>query len=187
MKVQIEQADILQFDPRTMSKYFNGAPYKLVANIPYNITSHFLRQFLELDYRPTRLVLLVQKEVAERIVAPPGAKSLLSLSVEYYSTPRIVAEVPRECFFPRPAVDSAIIELAVKPGIKVADSVRFFQVAKIGFSARRKQLQNNLANGLHRPNEEIKEIFNKLGLKENVRAQELSLADWQRLVIEVSK
>jgi 16S rRNA (adenine1518-N6/adenine1519-N6)-dimethyltransferase len=182
--LKLVNADILKIKIAELEEYFAQKPYKVVANIPYNITSNFLRKFLELEYQPNQLVLLIQKEVAQRIVAKPGQMSILSVSVQYYSEPKIIDYVSKNCFFPKPTVESAIIKLKVKDKAELEpkDEKRFFQLVKIGFSAKRKQLQNNLANGLHISRDQVKVALKKAGLKETARAQELALDDWNTLV-----
>lgn len=163
--------------------------YKLIANLPYQITSRMLRQFLESKPRPSQLVVMVQKEVAERITANPGQMSLLSLSVQAYSLPVIVEIIPSSAYYPKPAVDSAIIHLDLtKPNenyIALSDAGKkmFWRLAKAGFSSKRKQLQNNLKSLLKDKSAlEIVELLIKVGLRENTRAQELSVDDWCKVV-----
>jgi 16S rRNA (adenine1518-N6/adenine1519-N6)-dimethyltransferase len=157
--------------------------YKIVANLPYNITSVFLRKFLTRKHKPKEMILMLQKEVAERIIAKPGQMSLLALSVQFYADAKIIMSVPKESFWPAPKVDSAVIKITtVKDKFKIEEK-ELFRLAKIGFSAKRKKLANNLANGLHLKPAEIVSIFEKIGLTSNSRAQELSLENW----IEIAK
>jgi 16S rRNA (adenine1518-N6/adenine1519-N6)-dimethyltransferase len=179
------EADILKLPMREIEAFFKNEPYKIVANIPYQITSHFLRRFLEVENPPQKMVLLVQKEVAQRIVAKPGDMSLLALSAQFYSRPRIVDYVPAGNFLPAPDVDSAILELDEVKKITAderAGAKKMFRVARIGFSAKRKQLQNNLANGLGMSKEAVKNMLEEIGLDGQVRAQDLSVENWQKLV-----
>ncbi|MFH2136234.1 MAG: 16S rRNA (adenine(1518)-N(6)/adenine(1519)-N(6))-dimethyltransferase RsmA [Patescibacteria group bacterium] len=161
--------------------------YKIVANLPYQITSAVFRKFLSEEPRPSELTVMVQKEVAERICATAGEMSLLSLSVQFYGQPEIVAVVPRSAFWPEPEVDSAILkifnikEVCEKNKEKI-DPEKFFRLTKIGFSARRKQLQNNLAGGLRLPNKTMQDILAKNGFNPKIRAQDLSVDDWIRLI-----
>ncbi len=160
-----------------------------MANLPYNISSYFLRKFLSYPPKPRLLILLLQKELAERLIAKPGAMSLLSVSCQFYAEPEIVAAVPRSSFWPKPSVDSALVKLkTINEQEKYQlpsdfNEKKFWQLVKIGFSARRKQLKNNLANGLKIPVAENKEIFKKIGLKETVRAQELEINDWLKIFL----
>ena len=159
--------------------------YKIVANLPYNITSRFLREFLaEAENKPSAMVLMLQREVAERICARPGQMSLLSVSTQFYSEPKIIAYVPADVFWPKPKVASAIVSLKVNKVIKsIKSEEKFFRLVKIGFSAKRKQLQGNLTKGLKIKKEDVNKILADCGLKETARAQELSLADWQKLFV----
>jgi 16S rRNA (adenine1518-N6/adenine1519-N6)-dimethyltransferase len=184
--LELLNEDILELDSARLANLFSREPYKIVANIPYNITASFLRKFLEIDYPPQEMILMVQKEVAQRICAQPGELSLLGVSVQFYSKPQIIHYVPKSCFFPKPEVDSAIIRVILKKQKLKPDEVKqFFRLVKIGFSAKRKQLQNNLTNGLHCDRDAMKDLVKKLGLKETVRAQELSLEEWRSLVKEI--
>lgn len=175
-----------------LDKNSTGRTYKIVANLPYNITSAVLRKFLETEPKPVVMNLMVQKEVAQRIIAKPGKMSLLSLSVQFYSRPEIVDYVSKNNFWPAPKVDSALIKLEVGQGVQQQaqkDGVTpkmFFRTAKIGFSAKRKQLQNNLAVGFKKNREEIKEILRKVGLNEKIRAQDLFLKEWIKLTKEIT-
>jgi 16S rRNA (adenine1518-N6/adenine1519-N6)-dimethyltransferase len=155
--------------------------YKVVANLPYNITSIFLRKVFESKTKPKMMVLMLQKEVAERIAAVPGKMSLLAVSVLFYSEAEIVRRVGKENFWPAPEVDSAVLKLKIKNEelrIKNIDEKDFFRLVKIGFSAKRKMLKNNLANGFHITDEEATTRIIRAGFKASVRAQELSVEDW---------
>ena len=157
--------------------------YKVVANLPYQITSNFIRTFLELDNKPESMVLMIQKEVAERICAQPGDNSVLSVSVQYYADTEIQAQVPRKMFWPEPAVDSAIIKIVPKVGVKNDDN--FFRIVKAGFAQKRKLLIKNLLPIVGKKNKTVLEdIFVKMGYNNNVRAQELSLENWRTLAKE---
>ncbi len=187
--VEIIHEDILRWWPQQNLNIEIFKHLKIVANIPYRITAPILRLFLEHELHPNLLVLMVQKEVAERVCAKPGAMSLLSVSVQYYATPEIVRIVPRTAFNPAPKVDSAILKIIpfkrhdypeMSDRTKI-DNV-FFRLVKMGFSSRRKQLQNLLATGLRMTNEEAKKALLAIGLSPTVRAQELSIADWKKLI-----
>jgi 16S rRNA (adenine1518-N6/adenine1519-N6)-dimethyltransferase len=183
----------------------NDKKYKIVANLPYNITSVFLRKFLsQSQNKPELMVLMLQKEVAERICAKPGAMSLLAVSVQVYAEAEIIGYVPAKAFWPAPEVDSAIIRIRInnnsmfvipaKAGIlgdqPMQDSCLrrndiekdFFRLVKFGFTAKRKMLKNNLAAGYHISQEEAAERIKQAGFKESVRAQELGVEDWGRLL-----
>jgi 16S rRNA (adenine1518-N6/adenine1519-N6)-dimethyltransferase len=154
-------------------------PYKLVANIPYSITSAVLRRFLETPARPSRLVIMVQKEVAQRIVAAPGRLSVLAVSVQFYAAPRLVAVVPASAFYPAPDVDSAILRLdtLAEPAVDVP-AARFFRAVTAGFSQKRKQLHNSLGGGLGIPASEITRLLRSVGVAETRRAETLTLCEW---------
>ncbi len=169
--------DALQYDLAQMP---DG--YKVVANLPYYITSPLIRFLLEGNKKPQSITVLVQKEVAERIVAKPGNMSVLACSVQYYGNPRLVDVVPSSSFFPAPKVDSAILHIAVAPTPAFeADSKQLFRLIKAGFGEKRKMLRNSLAGGLAIPAQVAVDMIAQAGLKETARAQELSIEDWQRL------
>ena len=157
--------------------------YKIVANLPYYITSAVLRHVLESDPPPRLVVVTVQREVAQRIVAGPGAMSLLAVSVQFYGRPRIVAHIPAGAFYPAPKVDSAVVRIDVgaEPPVAVEDVEGFFEVVRAGFGQRRKQLKNALAHGLHRPMQEIVAAMEKAGIDPSRRAQTLSVEEWAAL------
>jgi len=176
--LEIINADILKLN---LPQIIENRPYKVIANIPYYITSKIIQLFLTLENKPKLMVLLVQKEVAERIAAKPGEMSILSLSVQSYGVPEIVGLVPKESFFPVPKVDSAILKISnIQYHFKIPEK-ELFRVIKIGFSSRRKTLINNLSSGFHLDKETAKGIIEKIGLKDTVRAQELSLEQWHDL------
>ncbi len=157
--------------------------YKVVANLPYYITSLVLRRFLEAPQRPETMVVMVQREVAETIAAAPGAMSLLSVSVQFYGEPVIVGIVPAASFYPPPAVDSAILKITASTShrLAVADHPGFFELVRAGFRASRKQLANSLANGLGRPRDEVLPLLEAAGIDPKRRAQTLSVDEWIRL------
>ena len=157
--------------------------YKVVSNLPYQITSVVIRKFLEEKNQPELMVLMVQKEVAERICAKTGDMSLLAVAVQYYSRPEIIAAVGRAAFYPAPKVDSAIIKFTqIHAPKSTAETQKFFKLVKIGFSSRRKILIKNLEPFIGKKNKaKWLEIFAKLGLTEKARAQELSVGQWQEL------
>ena len=182
--VQVVHGDILALEPGDLV----SPPYKVVANLPYYITSAVLRHFLEARAKPSLMVVTVQREVAQRIVAGPGQMSLLAVSVQFYGRPRIVAKAPPGAFYPSPGVTSAVlrIDLYPSPPVEVADVERFFEIVRAGFSQRRKQLRNSLSQGLHLPADEVVKALRQVGLQETQRAQELSIEQWARLSRELS-
>jgi 16S rRNA (adenine1518-N6/adenine1519-N6)-dimethyltransferase len=178
--VELVARDLLVLDP---AEIFGAAPYKLVANLPYYITAPTFRHFLESKNPPRLLVVMVQWEVAQRIVAAPGNLSLLGVSVQFYGRPQIVARVPADAFYPAPKVDSAILRVDVYPQVSLtpAERNRFFRIVQAGFSERRKQLHNSLAHGLHRKNEEMHAWLAAANIDASRRAETLSIEEWLQL------
>ncbi len=175
--LEVISQDILEFDLRTL-----GQPYKVVANLPYYLTSKILRLLLESPTPPALMSVLIQKEVAERIVAKPGQMSILALSVQYYAEASLENTVGRYKFWPPPKVDSAIIKIKRRPKPAfAADPQLLFRLIKAGFGEKRKQLKNSLAGGLNVSSQTIEEILEQTKLSPLARAQELSLGDWERL------
>ena len=174
--LEIRLADILDSDLSDLVEY------KVVANIPYYITSPIFRKLLSGTNRPSSITALVQKEVAERICAKPGKMSVLALSVQYYGEPRYVRTVPAESFVPAPKVDSAVLHIEVfdQPAF-AADEKQLFRLIKAGFGEKRKMLRNSLAGGLHMDSESVMSLLKDAGIIETARAQELSLDQWQSL------
>lgn len=177
--VEIINADLMTINP---AEVFGAAPYKLVANLPYSITGLTLRHFLEDPHPPELMVILIQKEVAERITAQPGEMSLLALSVQFYATPRIIAKVPAASFMPPPEVDSAIVALTSHPPAALPElGARMFALAKLCFSQRRKQLHNTLPGAMHLPAAQVQAWLEAAGIAPERRPQTLSLAEWLHL------
>lgn len=174
---KLVHGDILTYDLTKITK----KPYKVVANIPYYITGQIIRMFLENDSEPITMTLLVQKEVAERIVAKDKKESLLSLSVKIYGEPKIIRTVGRGAFSPQPNVDSAIlhIENISKKKLANADEKRFFEVIHAGFAHKRKQLLPNLS-AIYKK-EILIDAFKKIGLDKKDRAEDVSLENWLQL------
>jgi 16S rRNA (adenine1518-N6/adenine1519-N6)-dimethyltransferase len=161
-----------------------GEHFKLVANIPYYITAPILRHFLEGPWRPALIVLMVQKEVAERLAAQPGNMSLLGVMAQFYARVEIVRVVPASSFLPAPQVDSAIVRLRrhEMPPVTVDNVDRFFKVVKAGFAEKRKQLHNALVRGLaHIPATQIDAALEQAGIDRTRRAETLNLEEWGRL------
>jgi 16S rRNA (adenine1518-N6/adenine1519-N6)-dimethyltransferase len=179
--VRLVQGDILKLKP---AELMETEGYVVVANIPYYITSVVIRHLLEAEQRPKRVVLTVQKEVAERICAEPGRMSLLALSVQVYGKPVIGTSIPAEAFYPPPKVDSAIlcIELYPQPVISAERLDKFFTLIKAGFSQKRKTLRNSLSGGLRIAPVESEELLCAAGIEPQRRAETLSLEEWGNLV-----
>lgn len=178
--VRLVTGDILALDP---SDLMEGGPYKVVANLPYAITSAVLRHLLEARIHPQRMVVTVQREVAERIVARSGRMSLLAVSVQFYGRPQLLFRLRPGAFYPPPDVESAVvrIESYPRPPVEVTDVNRFFQVVRAGFSQPRKQLINSLAHGLGISSEEVADALRQSGIDPRIRAERLGLEDWARL------
>lgn len=180
--VRIVQGDFLALDPVSL---VGGAErkYKVVANLPYYITSAVLRHLLEAAVRPERMVLTVQREVAEAIIARPGEMSLLAVSVQFYGRPRLLFRIKPGSFYPPPEVESAVLRIDTYPAPPVAvDDVQFFfRVVRAGFSQRRKQLRNSLAAGLGCTSQEVVAALLEAGVDPRRRAETLSLEEWARV------
>ena len=157
--------------------------YKVVANLPYYITSPVLRHFLEATVKPRLMVLMVQKEVAEAITAGPGRMSVLGVSVQFYGRPEIISRVSAACFYPTPEVDSAILRIKVypQPAVAVADVSGFFSLVRAGFSTARKQLVNSLSQGLKLPKAEVLPLLQEAQVAPQRRAETLTLEEWAGL------
>ena len=171
--VEVTEADILDYD-------FTKLPsrYKVVANIPYYLTSHLIRQLLESSNKPSRIVLLIQKEVAQRIVATPGKMSILAVSAQYYGECSLDIEVPASYFEPPPKVDSQVVVISPKDRGLDIDEKSFFRVVRAGFGEKRKKLANSLSGGLAIEKTDVADMLAGLGFGDNVRAQELSIENW---------
>ncbi|MBE2233918.1 MAG: 16S rRNA (adenine(1518)-N(6)/adenine(1519)-N(6))-dimethyltransferase [Anaerolinea sp.] len=157
--------------------------YKVVANLPYYITSAAIRHLLTAAPRPDLIVLTIQREVAQRIVARPPEMSLLAVSVQYFARPEIVARIPAGAFYPPPKVDSAILRLRPwqQPPVDAPDEEAFFAVARAGFGQRRKQLRNSLRANLNLSQELTDALLHQAGIDPQRRAETLELAEWARL------
>lgn len=176
--------DILALPPGSLLAAVGAAgPYKVVANLPYYITSAVLRHFLESARRPSLMVVMVQREVARSIVAAPGDLSLLGLSVQLFGEPRIVGRVPAGSFYPPPKVESAIVKILpyAEPAVPQAELPGFFVLARAAFCAARKQVQNSLVQGLSMEKSEIISRLAAAGVQPSRRAETLSIAEWMRL------
>jgi len=183
--VTIVVGDILKLPPKELlaahaSEARGAQSYKVVANLPYYITSPVLRHFLEAGEKPSRMVVMVQKEVGEAIAAGPGDMSLLSVTVQFYACPSIVRVVPAASFYPAPKVDSVVLRLDVRPepAIRVSDVQSFFGLVRCGFSARRKQLHNSLAHALGMTAGRVATLLSESKIDPQRRAESLSLAEW---------
>lgn len=173
-KLVLVHGDIL--DDALRAKLPLGEAYSIVANIPYYITGQFFRLFLESARQPKQMIVMVQKEVADRIVARDGKESILSMAVKAYGTPHIIEKVPRGCFSPEPNVDSALLQVTgiSKKFFSGFDEETFFTMLKAGFAQKRKRVLGNLKKFIRDDVE--------LPIPKNARAEELSLEDWKKLI-----
>jgi 16S rRNA (adenine1518-N6/adenine1519-N6)-dimethyltransferase len=185
-EVTVVQGDILQFstvDLLARADLPPHTPYVVVGNLPYSITSAILRHFLEMDPRPQRLVVTVQREVAGRITARPGKMSLLSVSVQLYGRPQIALRLKPGAFYPPPEVFSAVVRVDCYDDLPlpIEDPGRFFRIVRAGFAQRRKQLHNSLTAELALPGGQVRDILQRVGIDPRRRAQTLSLEEWGAL------
>jgi 16S rRNA (adenine1518-N6/adenine1519-N6)-dimethyltransferase len=184
-RVELVHGDILDIN---LADRVGTAPYMVVANLPYYITSAVLRHFFENPPRPDRLVLTVQREVAERLVATPGEMSLLAVSVQFYGQPRIVMHLSPAAFWPRPDVESAVVRIDVYPAppVAVPDERLFFRVVRAGFGQKRKQLRNSLSAGLHLDKARADALLSEAGVDPRRRAETLGLEEWAAITRAVT-
>ncbi|MDA1003303.1 MAG: 16S rRNA (adenine(1518)-N(6)/adenine(1519)-N(6))-dimethyltransferase RsmA [Chloroflexi bacterium] len=183
-------ADVLDFTPLELLEEAGARPpYVAVGNVPYYITQPIIRMLLESDPAPERIIVMVQREVARRIVGGDGHESLLSMSVKCYGVPRALFDVPAEAFWPAPKVQSAVIAIDRRPSPAVAldeaDLAVFFDLLRAGFSAPRKQLHNALPGVLGLSDAQVSATLEAVDLDPALRAQHLRLDDWERLFHEL--
>ena len=180
-KLELIHGDILEFNLAKLAT----KTYKLIANIPYNITGGILKKFLETHRQPEKIVLLVQKEVAERIIARNNKESILSISVKAYGTPEYIETVKAGSFVPAPKVDSDIIAIGnISKNFFQSASWRisekeFFEIVRSGFKSKRKKLSSNLATMF--PKDNVQKIFQKINLDDNIRAEDVKTETWKKL------
>ncbi|TYZ24170.1 16S rRNA (adenine(1518)-N(6)/adenine(1519)-N(6))-dimethyltransferase RsmA [Selenomonas ruminis] len=185
--VTIVPGDILKVNiPEIMGE----GPFKVAANLPYYITTPILMALLERHLPITRMVTMVQKEVAERMIAKPGSRTYgaLSVAVQYYTEPEIVLDVPPRSFIPAPEVDSVVIACKVRetPAVDVMDEKMFFRVVKAAFGQRRKTLSNALKGGGF-PKEQVRDAMEAAGIEMTRRGETLSLEEFAKLADEFTK
>ncbi len=178
--VQIVHADILQ---TSLANLMDGAAYSAVANLPYYITSAIIRHLLDAQHKPRRLVLTVQQEVGDRIVAVPDDMSLLAVSVQFYGKAQIISRIGAAAFWPHPDVSSAVLRIDVydQPLVAVPGEALFFRVVRAGFSQKRKQLKNSLSAGLNCSTVEAGQALDQAGIDPKRRAETLTLEEWAAL------
>ena len=183
--VWVTYQDILTVD---VTALLQPDDYVVVANVPYYITSAILRHLLEADHKPRRLVLTVQHEVAERLIARPDNMSILTVSVQFFGQPQIVNRLKPAAFWPRPDVDSAVVRIDVydQPPVDVPDEAAFFQVVRAGFGQKRKQLKNSLGSGLGIKTAEAAALLQAAEIDPRRRAETLSLEEWAALTRAVA-
>jgi 16S rRNA (adenine1518-N6/adenine1519-N6)-dimethyltransferase len=179
-RVELVHADILETN---VGALVGDKPFVVVANLPYYITSAILRHLLENTPRPQRLIVTVQREVADRLVAQPGDMSLLAVSVQFYGLPHIALRLNPAAFWPRPDVDSAVVRIDVyaEPPVEVPDESLFFRVVRAGFGQKRKQLRNSLGAGLQIDKTQAGALLEQAGIDPRRRAETLSLDEWAAL------
>lgn len=183
-KLKVVNEDILKFDVTKLPKN-----YKICANIPYYLTSNLIRKMLESENPPSIMALLIQKEVAERIVAKPGDMSVLAVATQYYAEVELHELVLAKLFTPPPKVDSQIIKIKCRkqPLFPDIDTQKFFIIVKAGFSEKRKKLRSSLSGGLHISKTEVDEILKKANISSHARAQELTLEHWHKIYDVISE
>ncbi len=181
--IDIINADILNLD---LIELIKGVTYKVVANIPYYITSPILRYFMQAELRPSLMVIMMQEEVALDITAKPGSMGFLAVSMRLFSIPRIVCRVPADRFYPVPKVDSAVVkfDMLALPAVDVGDVEGFLELVHAGFGAPRKQLHNSLAIGLGKEPAAAEEILTRAGIDSRRRPGTLTLDEWSALYRE---
>lgn len=180
-KLTVVNQDILQFDLNQLPKN-----YKVVANVPYYITSKIVEKLMTAENKPSIAVLLVQKEVAQRIAAEPGEMSILAVSAQLFAEAELDIEVLRQFFTPPPKVDSQVVVLITRnnPLITPEDQRDFFRIVKAGFSAKRKKLRSSLSGGLGIDKSVAEELLKNAGISPDARAEDLAIDDWRRLLKE---
>lgn len=180
-RMDIKEGDILEFDPELLKFY--ELPYKVIANIPYYITGALIQKFLTASYQPELMVLLLQKEVAQRICAKDGKESILSMSVKAFGTPKYISTVKAKYFSPEPKVDSAIILISdiSRNFFSNITEEHFFKIMKAGFAHKRKMVLGNLREALEVTN--LEETFDSLSINKKARAEDLTLEQWKQLCL----
>jgi len=173
--LEVVNQDILSFDLRTLPKN-----YVVVANVPYYITSKIIQLLTTAENKPRAIVLLIQKEVAERLAAEPGDMSILAVSAQIYATVRLGDVVPADLFTPPPKVDSQVVILTMRsePLVRADEEKAFFRVVKAGFVAKRKKLRSSLASGLHMTKPEVETLLSGHGISADNRAEDLTIQNW---------
>jgi 16S rRNA (adenine1518-N6/adenine1519-N6)-dimethyltransferase len=175
--VELYWMDFLDFD---LEDTIGDEPYKVIANLPYYITSKIIRKLLETRHKAHSLTLTMQKQVAEQIIAKPNDMSLLAVSVQFYGKPTIEMTLKPTVFYPRPGVDSSVlyVDIYPEPLVKVPDAETFFEVVRAGFGQKRKQLKNSLSHNLGISNEQAAAMLDAAGIDSTRRAETMTLEEW---------
>jgi 16S rRNA (adenine1518-N6/adenine1519-N6)-dimethyltransferase len=181
--ISVINADILKMSPDQLIK--NKEHYKVVANLPYYITSPVLQHFIRASLKPSLMVVMVQKEVGQSIVAAPGQLNILAISLQLFTVPEIVDNVPSDSFYPEPKVDSVIVRFSMlpKPVVNITDTEDFLHFVRCGFSAPRKQLRNSLSKGLQKKPSDISPVLEEARIEPQRRPETLSIKEWEKLYI----
>ncbi|TSC75903.1 MAG: hypothetical protein G01um101430_73 [Parcubacteria group bacterium Gr01-1014_30] len=182
--IEVMWGDILKMQSAKLKAKNSNVKFKIVGNLPFYLTAPVIRKFLEAKVQPELMVLVVQKEVAQRICSKPPKMNLLTVAVQFYADPKIVAYIPKTSFWPQPKVDSAILKITPRADKYEADKSfvnKFFRLVKAGFSHPRKQLVNNLSQGLKLNKEETVALLSQNNIKPEQRAETLSLENWRAL------
>ncbi|HLA44418.1 MAG TPA: 16S rRNA (adenine(1518)-N(6)/adenine(1519)-N(6))-dimethyltransferase RsmA [Aggregatilineales bacterium] len=175
--VELHWMDFLDVD---LPALVGDEPYKVVANLPYYITSAILRKILDSERKPQSMTIMVQKQVAERLIATPNDMSLLTVSVQFYGSPKIMTTLKPPVFYPRPDVESSVVHMEIygEPLVDIPDEATFFDVVRAGFGQKRKQLKNSIASGLRISNDETVHLLESAGIDPKRRAETLTLEEW---------
>ena len=181
--IKVIHGDILGYE---LVDLMPSSQYQVVANIPYYITSKLIRHLMTSESHPQRIILTIQKEVAERICTPSGKLSLLGLSVQVFGNPEIKSNIPAGAFYPPPKVDSAIVRIDMHsaPLIPEEHLEIFFNLAKAGFSQKRKNLRNSLSGGLNMEKKSVEELLGSAGIDPRRRAETLTIDEWKAVTLE---
>ncbi len=181
--LSILRQDVRKFDPQGIGRY------RVVANLPYYITSHVIRKFLEAKNKPQTLTVLIQREVAERICAKPGRMSLLSIAVQFYGIPEIAELVSPLAFFPSPKVYSAVLKIKVfkEPLFEDVDRRIFFRLVKAGFGEKRKMIANSMSGSLNLDKNLISQLLRRAGVEPMLRPERLTLDNWHNIYLVFTK
>lgn len=174
------ESDVLRVDPAELTR---RRPYVVVANLPYSVAAAAISHLLEAEWRPTRMIVMVQREVAERIIARPPEMSILSVAVRFYGEPRMMFRIGPGAFVPAPKVESAVLRIDVlsEPPLAAKERAAFFRLVRAGFGQRRKQVQNSIAAGLVIDRSMVEKSLHAASIDPRRRAETLDVADWIRL------